>query len=244
MIRLRRISGDSMAPALRDGAIVVFFSRPPRAGSIVLAEYGGREIVKRVERISGDMFYLVGDNRQESTDSRHYGTLSKSAILGVSMITLPSAVKPPKTVKPYGILLGRIAAAILIIMALIHLFRIDTFIPTLDNLMPGGQLIACVTAMVIILSEVFAVPFALRMKLSPLAHVVSGLLLAFAPLWWLLVGIWSFGFPGSIGIFGSFLDVPSAALVLVVCFLWVAFNYYTLYTLGYNRLKLRPLLKK
>lgn len=233
-----------MSPVLRSGDVVVFRRRLPRTGAIALARHGGKEVIKRVTRIEGDGYYLVGDNSHESTDSRHYGFINKSDILGTIMIILPKAVNPPKLVKPYGLWLGRVAAAILVVMALIHLFRIDTFLPILDAILPGGNVAAGFIGIAIILTEVFAIPFALRMKLSPLAHLVSGALLAFAPLWWLLIDIWAFDTGNGTGQLGGFITVPSTMGVLVVNFAWVAFSYYTLYTLGYNRLKLGDLLKK
>lgn len=238
MILIRRVSGSSMRPALASGDIVVARKITPRVNDIVIARRGGTEVIKRVKRIENDRYYIVGDNQQESTDSRHYGFISKNDILGTIMIILPKAVNPPKLVKPYGLILGRIAAAILIVMAIVHLFRIDTFLPILDTYLPGGGVAAGFMGLVIILSEVFAIPFALRMKLSPLAHIVSGALLALAPLWWLLIDIWMYGLTDGTGQLGGFVVVPATAGVLLLNLIWVAFNYFTLYTLGYNRLKL------
>jgi hypothetical protein len=233
-----------MHPALRDGDIVVGVRRVPQVGAIVVAKQGNREVIKRVRHIDGDKVYLVGDNSQDSTDSRHYGNINKSAILGTIMMILPKATNPPKPVKTYGVLLGRIAAAVLVAMALIHLFRIDTLIPILDDALPGGGVAASIVALIIVFSEVFAVPFALRMKLSPLAHIISGALVAFAPLWWVLIGIWTLGISDTTGQLGSFVIVPSVGWVLALNILWVAFNYFALYTLGYNRLSVKQLLNK
>jgi hypothetical protein len=231
-----------MYPALAPGDVVVARKASLKVGDIVIAHRDGIEIIKRVKRIEKGRYYVVGDNPHESTDSRHYGFISKNDILGTIMIILPKAVNPPKPIKPYGITLGRIAAVILIVMALIHLFRIDTFLPILDTYLPGGGVAAGFMGVVIIFSEVFAVPFALRMKLSPLAHMVSGALLALAPLWWLLIDIWMYGLRDGTGQLGGFVAVPSTTGVLLINLIWVAFNYYTLYTLGYNRLKIASII--
>lgn len=244
MALIRRVAGSSMQPVLSPGDIVVVHRRMPGAGDIALARRGDAEIIKRVSRIEGDGYYLVGDNSFESTDSRHYGFVSKSDILGTIMIILPRAVNPPKLVKPYGLWLGRVAAAILIAVALVHLFRIDTFLPILDEVLPGGNGVATFIGLVIILSEIFAIPFALRMKLSPLAHLMSGALLVLAPLWWLLVDIWAFGVADNTGQLGQFVAVPGNIFALLMNLGWVAFSYYALYLLGYNNLKVRDLLRK
>ena len=242
---LRRIVGRSMEPNLVQGDLVVFVPRRGYSvGDVVLARHEGQQIVKRITRVEGERYYLVGDNRQESTDSRHYGMEESSAIIGSIMINLHfvEATKPPKLVLKQGVILGRVAAAVLVAMAVIHLFRIDTFIPILDQNLPGGQGIATAVAMLIVLSEVFAIPFLLRIKLSPLAHIKSGALVAFAPLWWLLITIWAYRSPDSIGQLGEFMGVYATPLVLVVNIVWVGFNYYTLYALGYNHLKVADIL--
>jgi hypothetical protein len=244
VIKIRRVSGNSMFPALRDGDMAVISSRSPGAGKIALAKRGDKEVIKRVQRVDGGEYFLVGDNSHESTDSRHYGNVNKSDILGTIMIVLPKAVNPPKLVKPYGLWLGRSAAAILTIFALVQLFRIDTFLPILDEILPGGGILAGTAGVIIILSEIFAIPFALRMKLSPLAQLKSGALLVLAPLWWLLIDIWTLDLASNTGQLGEFVAVPSSVWVLLANLVWVAFSYYTLYTLGYNRLKLADLLRK
>ncbi len=243
-MRVRRVDGSSMRPTLLPGDIVVIRKHMPKVGDITLARRGDMEVIKRVERIEGNKYYLVGDNRFESTDSRHYGFISKSDILGTIMIILPKAVNPPKPIKPYALVLGRVAAVILVILALVQLFRIDTFLPILDEFLPGGTGTASFVGLVIILGEVFAVPFALRMKLSPLAHLVSGALLTLAPLWWLLIDIWTFGLTDNTGQLGQFVAVPGNVAVLFLNLVWVTFSYYTLYLLGYNQLKVKELLRK
>lgn len=244
MILVRRVGGSSMKPTLEPGSLVVALKRPTKVGDIVIARRGNKDIIKRVKRVDGNSHYLIGDNSEESTDSRHYGNIAKSDILGTIMIVLPKAVNPPKLVKPYAILLGRIAAAILVVMALVQLFRIDTFLPILDKNLPGGSGWAGIFGVFIILSEVFAIPFALRMKLSPLAHLKSGALVVLAPLWWFLIDIWTLGLTDNTGQLGKFVAVPGTVWVLLLNLVWVVFSYYTLYTLGYNRLRVSDLLRK
>lgn len=241
---IRRVRGTSMTPALEPGDIVVGWrSRRPRVGALVVALRGEREIIKRVERIEGSAYYLVGDNRDESTDSRHYGKIAKEAILGTVMITVKKPTNPPKPVKSYGVVLGRLAALVLISMAVIHLFRIDTFIPILDEALPGQSVAVSIAALVIVLSEVFAIPFALRMRLSPLAHLVSGALLVLAPLWWVLIGIWTMSIASATGQLGEFASAPSTLWLVLLNVTWLAFNYVTLYALGYGRLSTKALKK-
>lgn len=244
MLYIRRVHGDSMSPALRDGQVAVFARRRVIEGDIVLARQASREIVKRVTKAENGLVYLVGDNRSESRDSRHYGPVPKRAILGVIMLALPKAVAAPKLTRPYGVWLGRVAAVILIGMAVIQLFRIDTFIPILAESLGTDSGIATVVALSVIVAEIFAVPFALRMKLSPLGHLVSGMLMWVAPLLWLFISSWSLGFSDNTGQLGEFIAVPAVAWVIVANLAWLFFNHLTLYTLGYNSLRIAKLLRK
>jgi hypothetical protein len=231
-----------MAPTLRQDDIVVMSRRKPRAGQIAIAHKDGLEIIKRVTEVKGSRFYLTGDNAEESTDSRHYGYITKKDILGTIMIVLPRAIDPPKAKKTYGVLLGRLTALILV-MTLAHLYRIDTFIPLLDDALPSGPAFATASALIIILTELFAIPFALRMKLSPLANLVSGALIVFAPLWWVAVDVLTVGLMVNSAQLGQFLAVPSTYFTMLLNLLWLGLSYLTLYSLGYNNLSLRPRLR-
>ncbi len=237
---LRRVVGQSMEPEFLAGDFVVGWRRGITVGQVVLARQAGREVIKRVEKAQGDKVYLRGDNSTESTDSRHYGPVQKSAIIGSIMtkFRFATAVNPPKLVKPHGLWVGRALAAVMVVMVLVHLFRIDTFVPILDQNLPGGTGWANVFAMLIILSELFAVPFLLRMKLSPLAHIKSGALVVFAPLWWFLITIWSWGMLESTGELGEFVAVYADPFTLLANLVWLGVGYYAIYTLGYNSLKL------
>jgi nickel-type superoxide dismutase maturation protease len=79
--------GTSMNPTLKDGEVVLV-DRDARieVGDIVVARHPieqGSEVVKRVERINErGHYFLVGDNLDDSTDSRHYGAVTKEYIKG------------------------------------------------------------------------------------------------------------------------------------------------------------------
>ncbi len=84
MITLRRVVGPSMQPSFRPGAIVLGLGwLKPRAGSVVVAEHKGLEIIKRVAEVGERGLYLLGDNPAQSTDSRSYGWFAPSSIKSV-----------------------------------------------------------------------------------------------------------------------------------------------------------------
>lgn len=85
ILGLRRVHGPSMLPTYRDGAVVVATNLIiPRVGSVVVAKLASEEVIKRVRSITeAGKFYLVGDNHAESVDSREYGPVKRSDIIGV-----------------------------------------------------------------------------------------------------------------------------------------------------------------
>ncbi len=79
--------GKSMNPTLKDGeTVLVDRAAKIEIGDIVIAKHPveqNSEIVKRVERINerGD-YFLIGDNLEDSNDSRHFGAVTREYIKG------------------------------------------------------------------------------------------------------------------------------------------------------------------
>ncbi|MGI8670679.1 MAG: nickel-type superoxide dismutase maturation protease [Aridibacter sp.] len=81
------VEGNSMLPTLKDGdKVLVDKQAKIEVGDIVVAKHPLEqvsEVMKRVERITEHgSYFLVGDNLKESTDSRHYGAVTKDYIKG------------------------------------------------------------------------------------------------------------------------------------------------------------------
>lgn len=85
MLVLRRIVGESMLPGLYPGSLVVGrrWLRRPRVGQVVIVMHDGKEKIKRVSRIDGSKLFVTGDNPAVSTDSRHFGWLSRHQIIAI-----------------------------------------------------------------------------------------------------------------------------------------------------------------
>lgn len=82
MLIIRRVVGDSMLPGLASGAIVVGLKpKKPKTGDVVIITHNGKEKIKRVKSIDEYEMYVVGDNPGKSTDSRHFGPLTKHAVI-------------------------------------------------------------------------------------------------------------------------------------------------------------------
>jgi type IV secretory pathway protease TraF len=72
-----------MAPRLESGKIILArrWLKHLKPGDVVIARYKGREIIKRVERTEPSRIFLIGDNLNASTDSRHFGWLNKRDVV-------------------------------------------------------------------------------------------------------------------------------------------------------------------
>jgi len=83
MVLFRRVQGASMHPTLPHGKLVVALRfKKPRVGDVVVVKHHRVEVLKRIHEIKGELMYLLGDNPAESTDSRQYGWLPLSAVVG------------------------------------------------------------------------------------------------------------------------------------------------------------------
>ena len=79
--------GKSMNPTLRDGEVVlVDRDAEIEIGDIVVAKHPAEqnsEVVKRIENINErGHYFLVGDNPEDSNDSRHFGAVTREFIKG------------------------------------------------------------------------------------------------------------------------------------------------------------------
>ena len=78
-----------MEPTLSAGKYVLvnrlsyLFKTPQKDDIIALADpRDGKILIKRITKKSGTIFFVQGDNKTYSTDSRVFGMIGKSAIVG------------------------------------------------------------------------------------------------------------------------------------------------------------------
>ncbi len=79
--------GTSMEPTLNDGDVVLVNREAEfEIGDIVVAKHPieqNSEVLKRIGRINErGHYFLVGDNLEESSDSRHFGAVTREYIKG------------------------------------------------------------------------------------------------------------------------------------------------------------------
>lgn len=76
-----------MEPNLKNGQKVwvnnwTFLFRDPGVGEIVIFEFQGKPLLKRIKEVKENKIFLIGDNPNDSFDSRKFGFINKKAILG------------------------------------------------------------------------------------------------------------------------------------------------------------------
>ena len=76
-----------MNPTLKDGEVVLVDREAEiEVGDVVVAKHPieqNSEVVKRVARINDrGHYFLIGDNPDDSVDSRHYGAVTREYIKG------------------------------------------------------------------------------------------------------------------------------------------------------------------
>lgn len=72
-----------MSPNLEPGQLVIGINWSVRIhpGEVYIFRHAGMEKIKRVERVSSDRVFFIGDNMASSSDSRHFGWVDKSHVL-------------------------------------------------------------------------------------------------------------------------------------------------------------------
>ncbi|MBP9716477.1 MAG: S26 family signal peptidase [Candidatus Levybacteria bacterium] len=80
-----KISGHSMTPTYSEGDNVLVSSLPliftkPKKRDVVVFEKFNRFYIKRIDKMEKGKYFLVGDNKKDSFDSRRFGSVKREQI--------------------------------------------------------------------------------------------------------------------------------------------------------------------
>ncbi len=95
-IKLLKVKGDSMYPTISEGSIVFvsfikYLFTNPKVGDIIVVKtnkFNNIPILKRVSDIKNNEYYILGDNLNDSLDSRKFGYIRKQDIVGKVLFSL------------------------------------------------------------------------------------------------------------------------------------------------------------
>jgi signal peptidase I len=76
-----------MIPGIKNGERVLvssifYWFKNPQIGDIVAVVSEGKVFIKRVTKTREDKYFLEGDNKEDSLDSRKFGFIAKENIIG------------------------------------------------------------------------------------------------------------------------------------------------------------------
>jgi signal peptidase I len=80
---LYKVTGHSMEPVYKEGDLVLSFNYSnPKVGTAVLFNHNRQVYLKRITQIRDNKYYLAGDNQVDSHDSKDFGWVGKSSLVG------------------------------------------------------------------------------------------------------------------------------------------------------------------
>lgn len=73
-----------MEPTLKPGQDLLVFNWfvHSKVGDLIVFKKDDKEIIKRIKKMEGEEAWVEGDNEKGSTDSRSFGPIRKSQIIG------------------------------------------------------------------------------------------------------------------------------------------------------------------
>ena len=83
------VRGLSMAPNLGYGdELLIRYTENVAVGDVIVFRREGQKDVKRIESITDEGIYVLGDNAMASLDSRTYGRISPDRVIGKAILRL------------------------------------------------------------------------------------------------------------------------------------------------------------
>jgi glucan phosphoethanolaminetransferase (alkaline phosphatase superfamily) len=139
---------------------------------------------------------------------------------------------PPRINGKYGNAVSLTVAGLFVLMAVSQLYAFEDFVPLITSFgLGGGEARATIIASVLVAAEVLALPYLLRMHLSPLFRIFSMVLGWIVAVLWLFIAVSVYLSVNNVqdaGFLGTAITVPfgwwSVLYALALCILvaWVS----------------------
>ena len=87
MLQILKVQEDSMSPSIQEGDFVLvlpyIFSKPS-IGDVVVVQHPDEDmlLIKRIKGIKNGQYWVEGDNEEGSLDSRNFGPILRSGVIG------------------------------------------------------------------------------------------------------------------------------------------------------------------
>lgn len=90
-----QVREKSMEPFISSGDVILvnrlsYLFKNPKIGDVVIIKKNSKKkyLIKRIQRIRQKTYFVVGDNKKESIDSRNFGWITKKDIVGKILFKL------------------------------------------------------------------------------------------------------------------------------------------------------------
>ena len=83
-----KIVGHSMEPQIKNGSEVLvsnipyWFQKPRLSDIVAFTDSNNKILVKRIIKVTESAYFVQGDNKKDSLDSRSFGSILKNQIIG------------------------------------------------------------------------------------------------------------------------------------------------------------------
>lgn len=80
-----------MEPTFKESDVLIisknaYWFSDPSKGDVITFNKNGKALVKRIKKIENDSLFVLGDNIDNSIDSRNFGNISKDSVIGKVII--------------------------------------------------------------------------------------------------------------------------------------------------------------
>ncbi|MEX2012989.1 MAG: S26 family signal peptidase [Candidatus Levyibacteriota bacterium] len=90
LLKILRVHGHSMQPKIKDGQKVLISNIPymfsaPKKDDVVVFKLKNKAFLKRIVKVKDEKYFLEGDNKIDSLDSKKLGAFGRKTIIAKAL---------------------------------------------------------------------------------------------------------------------------------------------------------------